>query len=183
MSNKYKFIDQEGHYFITMTVVGWIDVFTRDVYRDILLDSWRYCQLKKGLQIHAWVLMTNHAHMIVSRMSEQLLQDIMRDLKKFSSSRIIREIETNKRESRSNWMLNIFREAGRYNCNNKNYQFWIQDNHPFLLSNNFLYTQKFNYLHQNPVKAGFVLAPEEWKYSSAVDYYTNRKGLIEIVRV
>ena len=66
MSSKYKFIDKEAIYFTTSTVVGWTDIFTRDIYREILLESLRYCQLNKGLRIHAWVLMTNHLHMICS---------------------------------------------------------------------------------------------------------------------
>ena len=66
MSSKYKFDDIEGVYFVTSTVVDWIDVFTRDIYRDILLDSIRFCQKNQNLQLHAWVLMPNHFHLICS---------------------------------------------------------------------------------------------------------------------
>ena len=71
MSTKYKFIDKQGVYFTTSTVVGWLDVFTRDVYGDILLDSIRFCQKNQGLSVHAWVLMTNHLHMICSFHAKQ----------------------------------------------------------------------------------------------------------------
>ncbi len=64
MSTKYKFTDPEGTYFITGSVVDWIDVFTRELYKDIFLDSIRYCQKNQGLQLHAWVLMPNHFHLI-----------------------------------------------------------------------------------------------------------------------
>ncbi|MEP7376786.1 MAG: transposase [Chitinophagaceae bacterium] len=86
MSNAYKFDDPDGCYcyFITYAVVEWVDVFTRDEYRNILLDSWRHCQKEKGLQIHAWVIMTNHVHQIISRKGEHKLEDIMRDMKKFT---------------------------------------------------------------------------------------------------
>jgi len=67
MSNKYKFHNPDGVYFITFSVVNWIDVFTRDRYREIMLDSFRYCQKEKGLAIHTYVIMTNHIHMIISR--------------------------------------------------------------------------------------------------------------------
>ena len=60
MSSKYKFHNPEGCYFVTFAVVGWVDVFTRNVYKDILIESWKYCQQKKGLLIHAYVIMTNH---------------------------------------------------------------------------------------------------------------------------
>jgi hypothetical protein len=55
MSSKHKFSDKEAVYFVTATTVDWIDVFSRNIYRDILLDSFRFCQKNQGLQIHAWV--------------------------------------------------------------------------------------------------------------------------------
>ena len=54
MSEKYKFNDPEGTYFMTMSVVGWIDVFKRPEL--IIIDSLRYCQKEKGLVINAWCL-------------------------------------------------------------------------------------------------------------------------------
>ena len=53
MSTRYKFIDHEEVYFTTSTVAGWTDVFTREIYKTILLDSIRHCQQSQGLKIHA----------------------------------------------------------------------------------------------------------------------------------
>ena len=55
MSRKYKFIDQTHPYFISFAVINWIDVFTRNQYKDILIKSWQYCQQHIGLLIHVWV--------------------------------------------------------------------------------------------------------------------------------
>ena len=63
MSRKYKFYEPNGLYFISFAVVYWIDVFTRNEYKDIVLESWKYCQENKGLEIYAWCIMTNHIHM------------------------------------------------------------------------------------------------------------------------
>jgi hypothetical protein len=52
MSSKYKFRDQEKLYFVTFTVVYWIDVFIRNEYKDILLDDIRYNQVNKGLEVY-----------------------------------------------------------------------------------------------------------------------------------
>jgi putative transposase len=93
MSTKYKFRDPDGCYFVTFAVVDWVDLFTRNVYKDILLESWRYCQLQKGLLIHAYVIMTNHVHMIISKNSDTLLEDIMRDMKKFTFSKLLEAIK------------------------------------------------------------------------------------------
>ena len=73
MSTKYKFVNNDGIYFTTSTVVGWSDVFTREIYKAILLDSIRHCQKCRGLKIHAWVLMTNHLHNICSSTSAMTL--------------------------------------------------------------------------------------------------------------
>ena len=179
MSRKYKFYDPEGLYFITFSVVKWVDVFTRDKYREILLDSFRYCQKEKGLVIHAYVIMTNHLHLIISRKGKHLLENIMRDMKKFTSGMLINAIKNNPSESRKEWMIEIFREAGRKNSNNTVYQFWQQDNHPIELTSNSMMEQKLNYIHDNPVEQGFVKKAEDYPWSSMSDYLGG-KGLIEI---
>jgi len=76
-------------YFVTDTVVDWVDIFSRPVYKHIIIDSLQYCQKEKGLIIYAWVLMTNHMHMIVGSSGENRVSDILRDFKKFKSKEII----------------------------------------------------------------------------------------------
>lgn len=107
MSSKYKFSDIQGVYFITSTVVDWVDVFTRDIYKEILLDSFRFCQEKQGLQIHAWVLMPNHFHMICSfKNSNPGL--VIKNIKSFTAMKLIDAIINNPQESRKGWMLDLF---------------------------------------------------------------------------
>lgn len=179
MSNKYKFYNPKGIYFVTFSVVKWIDVFTRNLYKDILLDSLTFCQKNKGLRIFAYVIMTNHVHLIISSKEGFYLENIMRDLKKFTSAEIIKAIKTNPQESRKDWMLEVFEKAGSQNPNNKIYQFWKQDNHPVELFNNQMMDQKLDYLHKNPVVAGIVGMSEDFLYSSARDY-AGIKGYIDI---
>jgi len=179
MSRKYKFHNPNGVYFITFSVVKWVDVFTRDRYREIMLDSFRYCQKEKGLVIHAYVIMTNHLHMIISRKGKNLLESIMRDMKKFTSDNIINAIKNNPVESRKKWMIEKFKEEGHKNSNNKIYQFWQQDNHPIELTSNEMMDQKLDYIHNNPVKQGFVKKAEDYPWSSMSDYL-GEPGFIEI---
>ena len=82
MSSKYKFHNPDGTYFVTFAIVRWVDVFTGDIYREIIPDSLKYCQTEKGLRLHAYVIMTNHLHLIISREGENLPENIMRDFKK-----------------------------------------------------------------------------------------------------
>jgi len=179
MSRKYKFYNPDAVYFITFSVVKWVDVFTRVIYREILLESFRYCHIEKGLIIHAYVIMTNHVHMIISRKSENSLENIMRDLKKYTSVMLINAISGNINESRKEWMIEIFEAEGRRNSNNTKYQFWQQDNHPIELTNNKMMEQKLDYIHNNPVEQGFVIRAQYYPWSSILDY-SGEKGLIEI---
>jgi putative transposase len=180
MSGKYKIRDQDIPYFVTFTVEAWVDVFTRPLYKDLLLESIRYCQKEKGLIIYAWCLMSNHIHLIVGRINPLIrIEDIVRDLKKYSSVHICRAIKSNARESRREWMLSIFSNAAEETGKHQKYKFWTADYHPIELSGYEWLEQKLKYIHDNPVKAGIVENAEEYLYSSARDYL-GRKGLLEI---
>jgi putative transposase len=179
MSSKYKVGDDAIPHFVTFTVIGWIDVFSRECYKETIISSLKYCQEHKGLSLHAWVIMTNHLHLIISSNSNKI-ENLVRDIKKFTSKQIVAAIKENTSESRKEWMLNIFHYAGRNNMNNKDIQFWKQDYHPVELITYERFTQRLNYLHENPVRSGLVWEPWHYKYSSAIDYYTNEKGLISI---
>ncbi len=187
----YKIRNQTAIHFLTFAVVvpilrclrtiGRVDVFTRKDYRDIVLDSIRFCQAEKGLLLHCWCIMSNHVHLIVSAKHGNL-SDVLGDFKKFTSKKIIETIKQNKSESRRDWMVRIFGEQGEKNSRNTNYQFWRQDNQPMELYNSVFIVQKMNYIHNNPVEAGIVEKPEHYIYSSAKDYFcTKRCGLLELV--
>ena len=158
--------NQYAIHFITFSVVQWIDIFTRKVYADIVIDSLKYCQANKGLKIHAWCIMSNHLHLIVSTDENNMLSDVLRDFKKFTSVSILAELKNSTTESRKNWMLWIFKKAGEGNNRNKDYQFWQQDNHPIELDSSEIINSKMDYLHQNPVRAGLVRKEEDYLYSS-----------------
>ncbi len=66
MSRKYKFWESDKMYFVSFATVNWIDVFVRKEYSEELLESWRYCQANKGLEVYAWCIMPSHVHMIIS---------------------------------------------------------------------------------------------------------------------
>lgn len=170
----------EELYFVTTTVVDWVDVFTRPKYKHIALDSLAYCQKEKGLKIYAWVLMPNHLHAIVSAGGEHSVAEIVRDFKKFTSHRIVAELENDLEESRRKWMLERFRFAAMCSSKVKDYKFWQDDYHPVLLYSLDFYLQKLNYIHNNPVKHEFVVRPEDYLYSSAIDY-AGGKGLLDVI--
>lgn len=178
MSEKYKFSDPDGIYFVTSTVVFWIDLFTRIDYKNMIVESLKYCQKEKGLTIHAWCIMSSHLHMIISRTGKDSLSDIMRDFKKYTSKRVIDLIlEIN--ESRKEWLLRGFEKAADKIKRNASYKVWQDGNHPILLDTNKMMDQRLNYIHDNPVEAAIVAKPEHYVFSSAIDY-AGSNGLLEV---
>jgi REP element-mobilizing transposase RayT len=178
MSTGYQIKDQSALYYLTLQVVDWVDVFTRQIYRDIVIDSLRFCQLNKGLQLFAYVIMSNHIH-IIANSSESELSNTLRDFKKFTSRNILQQIDSG-RESRKEWILNRFEFAGRKHSRNEKYQFWTHENHAVhLYSSNFM-REKLTYLHNNPVRAGIVEKPEDYLYSSARNY-AGMQGIIDVI--
>ncbi len=171
--------DQQAIYYMTFTVVGWIDVFSRQCYRDIVIDSWKYCQQNKGLHWHAYVIMSNHVHLIASVDEGYRLSDFVRDSKKFSSKKIMEEIENSGIESRREWMLHQFKYYASRHDRNEVYQLWEHDNHFIELSSPSFTQQKIDYIHLNPVRAGLVYKPEDYIYSSASNY----AGIDQIIDV
>ena len=166
-------------YFVTDTVVDWIDIFSRPCYRHIIIESLEHCQKQKGLIIYAWVLMTNHMHMIVGSAGINKVSDIMRDFKKFTSKEILRTLQIDAVESRREWMLNRFEYGGKNDTKIKNFRFWQEGNDAQVIYLNDYFNQKLNYIHENPVKAEYVNRAEDYRYSSAIDY-AGGKGLLEI---
>lgn len=176
MNTTNKILDEL--YFITTTVVDWIDIFTRPQYKHIILDALTYCQQNKGLKIYAWVLMSNHLHAIVSAGDEPRVSDIIRDFKKFTSKQILNQLKTDTQESRRQWMMDHF----NFTPNSKGitrHSFWQEGYYPELISTYDFYKQKLNYIHDNPVKQEIVSKQEEYRYSSAIDY-AGGKGLLNI---
>lgn len=152
-----------------MTIVEWIDIFSRKEQRDIIINSMRYCIKSKGLNVYAFCIMSNHIHLIVNCNEPFQLKDTIRDFKKFTSKAMISEIIKGN-ESRRDWLLTIFEKAGSDDPKNKTYKVWQNGNHAIELYSQKITWEKINYIHQNPVRAGFVVKAEDWLYSSAPNY-------------
>ncbi len=173
----YRIENQGEIHFITMTVVGWVDIFTRQTYRHIILDSMRYCIFNKGLIVYGYVIMTNHIHCIWQA-KDGNLSDIIRDFKKYTSSKIIKTLNSNE-ESRKDWLKMIFEYHAKFNDNNSDHQVWQNGNHLMELFSPKFLMQKLDYIHLNPVRAGWVNEPEDYIYSSASNY-KNNVGIMDV---
>lgn len=179
MSRKYKFREANGAYFISFATVYWIDVFTRVDYFDIMIESFDYCRKQKGMELYGYCIMPSHVHLIF-RSSLGDPSGLIRDLKGFTSKKMLKAIEENQQESRKEWLLWMFEKAGKKNSNVQFRQFWQQNNQPIEIWSLKVFEQKLNYIHNNPVEAGFVTNPIDWKYSSARNYGNDDQTILEI---
>ncbi|WP_162419544.1 REP-associated tyrosine transposase [Cyclobacterium roseum] len=170
MAFLYTIKDQQALHFVTFTVHQWADIFTRNVYVEIITESINYCQKAKGLKVYAWVIMSNHCHFILS--SDKVpLTDIIRDFKKYTAKKIVEEIRHNEKESRRKWLLWLFQRDGHI-------WFWEKGYHGIEIFSQKFLESKINYIHLNPVKAGIVEKEEEYLNSSCGELYGIRKSKI-----
>lgn len=178
MSEKYRVRNPEGYYFITCTIVDWVDLFTRPEYKDIIIKSLRYCVSNKGLIVHAYVIMTNHIHLILSSQVGVWLPDIIRDFKTYTSKELLKEIK-HLNESRREWMLNKFAFEAKRRKRGKDYKLWQDGFHPVELLSDEVVRQKLEYIHHNPVSDRIVDDTTDYIYSSARQY-AGGKGELEV---
>ena len=179
MSRKYKFTDSSVLHFVTFAVTNWIDLFVRDEYRKILIDSIAFCQANKQLELYGWCIMPSHVHLIIGTPGDSL-SNIMRDLKRHTSEELHKAIANNKTESRKEWILWMMERAAKKNSNTAKFQLWNAESHPVALPTPKIAHQKLEYTHYNPVAAGFVRRSTDWVYSSAIDY-NGGKGLLDVI--
>jgi putative transposase len=177
MSERYKFGEPDQLHFVTLTVVDWVDLFTFNEYKDVLLDSLRFCQKEKGLIIYSWVIMTNHLHLIISSKGAAL-GDIIRDFKRHTNKTLIRQIKDGF-DPRRDWMLERFSKAIIGLKRFEKYKIWIDGVHPVILETDKMIEQRHQYIINNPVKKGYVYEPEQYPYSSAIDY-VGGQGFLDI---
>ncbi|RYY20415.1 MAG: transposase [Cytophagaceae bacterium] len=166
----YPIRDQQGLYFLTFTAVSWADIFTRPVYKDLLIDSLRYCQQHKGLGLYAYCLMTNHLHLIARAAEGYELSDIVRDFKKFTARALFKELEHLPTESRRSWL----RCCQSWKCSLLGLRApsctSSQRSHGVELRTEEMVRQRLHYTHENPVRAGICYKAEDYVYSSASFY-------------
>ena len=173
MRSRYRINTDNTAHFITSTIIEWLPVFTTAACCDILVRSFEYCRVHKGLRIHAWVILDNHFHAIVS--GSQLARTVA-DLKKFTARQILDQFELERRD----WLLNQLAYFCAAHKQASSHQVWQEGAHPQSIPSDAMMLQKLEYLHNNPVKRGFVVSPEHWRYSSAHEWLP---GISPVIRV
>lgn len=179
MSRNYKFKNPEGWYFVSFATVFWISVFTRRLYKDCIVSHLKYCIEEKGMKLGAWVIMSNHVHLIFST-EERNPQRLLQSFKSSTTKELIDLIRTNPQESKKErylWFMQL--AADRNTTTDNKMQFWQHHNKPVELWSAKAIQKNLDYIHNNPVESGEVSEPHHYLYSSAIDY-SGGKGLLDL---
>ena len=170
--SRYRIYENHQPHFLTCTIINWLPIFASPPIAQIILDSWRFLQERHRLEIYAYVIMENHLHLIAS--SEHLSKEIG-DFKPFTARKIIDFLKERNAP-------HILRQLAFHKLQHKKdraYQFWPEGSHPQLIQTEDMMRQKVEYIHNNPVRRGYVDDPTHWRYSSARDY-VGQSGLLEV---
>jgi REP element-mobilizing transposase RayT len=170
--SRYRFGDDCYPYFMTNTVVAWLPVFSYPSFADVILDSWRFLQSERDIDILAFVIMENHLHWIA--VGPELGKRVS-EFKSYTASIIIKKMKQMGYET-------LLQELQYYKLRHKldqNYQLWQEGSHPQAIESDEVMWQKIEYIHNNPLRRGYVDDPLHWRYSSA-RCYTGQTGLIDV---
>jgi REP element-mobilizing transposase RayT len=163
-------------YFLSCVVTERAFLFTSHNYFQTIIQSLKYCQEKKDLRLAGYVIMPNHVHLICAGSSAHPLSDTIRDFKQFTAKKIIEELQAEKRALQ----LALFRDAAERDGRGSNFKIWMEGNHPILVNSDVMFREKLLYMHNNPVRKGYVEKPEHWLYSSARNYVLGDHGMIRV---
>lgn len=173
--SRYKIFESTHPHFVTCTVLHWIPIFTRTEITNIIYESLKYLQKTDNLKIYAYVILENHLHLIVS---SDDLGKTMESFKKYTARCII-DLLRSKNVTTILDQLVFYKKAHK---SNRTYQLWQEGIAPKLIQSEQMMIERISYIHNNPVKRGYIDDPIHWRYSSAKNY-AEQKGLIEIERL
>ncbi len=142
----------------------------------MILDSLKFCVANKGLHLHAYVIMRSHVHYILSTDEGKSLPDIMRDFNTHTSRKITRLLEADSRLQ----LLQVSANAAVHGWSRQQVQGVARRLSSHCIATPDFTAQKLNYLHDNPVRKGYVDRPEQWMYSSAKNYLLGDETLIKV---
>jgi putative transposase len=154
-------------YFLTFTVVGWIDVFTRKELADIIIEKLKIYQKDYSVAIYAYVIMPSHIHLIAQKTDHELLSKWIGEFKSLTAKEIIKAVNSENYESRRSWLDYLFKFFAKFQKQNPGYMFWQKTNHPIEIYSHEVFYQKMDYIHNNPVMANIVTDQTYYYYSSA----------------
>ena len=172
--SRYKIYEPTHPHFVTCTILNWLPIFTRQESVDIIIQSLKYLQKEENLKLYAYVILENHIHLIVQ--SNDLVKS-MRHFKSFTAKQLLKLLQ----KENAKTLLEQFKFYKKAHKKDRTYQIWQEGYQPKLITTDKVMINKIKYIHENPVKRGYVDKAIHWRYSSA-RAYEGIDGLIEVER-
>ncbi|MBC6424551.1 MAG: transposase [Hormoscilla sp. SP12CHS1] len=169
--SRYRVLENQLH-FLTCTIVNWIPIFSKPELAQIIIDSLKFLLASKRLALYGYVIMENHLHLIAD--ADNLSKEIG-NFKSFTARSIIDWLIENK----SYHILNLLKSSKSAYKKDQKYQLWQESFHPQAILSEEMFRQKLEYIHNNPVKRGYIDDPAHWRYSSYRNYFGG-EALLEI---
>ena len=170
--NRYRIWDSHYPHFMTATINNWLPIFTRPETVTIIFDYWRFLQQNGDFRLFGYVILENHLHMVAGS------SNLSHDMQRFKSY-TAKEILTCLRVQGATRLLRLLEHFKRPYKTESRYQVWEEGRHPQIIESEAVLIQKLEYIHQNPVKRGYVDLAEHWRYSSAGNYL-DLEGLMDV---
>jgi REP element-mobilizing transposase RayT len=172
--SRYKIYEPTHPHFITCTILHWLPIFTNQKSVQIVIDSLKFLQTQDNLKVYAYVILENHLHLVVQ---SDDLSKTMESFKKFTANEILKLLK----QENVHTLLDQFKFYKKAHRKDKEYQIWEEGYQPKLIQNDAIMKNKIEYIHNNPIKRGYVDEDWHWRYSSARDY-RGIQGLIKVER-
>jgi len=173
MRSRYRIFETDYPYFMTCTIVGWLPVFTRPETVEFVYSSWKFLAEKADFKLYGYVILENHLHLIASSPE---LANAMKRFKMFTARQIVDHLESRGAQT----LLRQLYAHKRHHKTESDYQVWEEGYLPKQIISDEMMVQKLEYIHNNPVKRGYVDDPIHWRYSSARNY-ARLPGLVDVV--
>jgi|SRR6478609_7041073 len=153
-----------GIEFFTATCLNWQPLLHHDDRKQILMESLRFMVNDKRIWLYGFVIMPNHIHLMWMRQDAWLEKSTEQIFLKYTAQQIKFKIIDSDASELKNY---------RSTQSDRKYHFWERRSYKATMYNREVASQKLDYMHYNPVKAGLCEKPGGYKYSSARFYELN----------
>ncbi|HEV7642515.1 MAG TPA: transposase [Pyrinomonadaceae bacterium] len=146
-------------YYLTSVAHNRLLVFQTDKIKEIVCKALDEARDSAHILIFAYVVMPDHIHLITDGVRS--IAEVLRFTNGIIAKRVIDYLKENNFESS---LAKLRRQEGE-----RRHKYSLFEHHPnaFRITGEETFMQKVNYIHLNPVRAGFAESPDDYLYSSS----------------
>ena len=175
-------ITDKGCYCFTIETIDTVDIFTRPMYKQLIVHSLNHFIDSKGLIVYGWSLMSNKLYMICQSAGNIPLKELRGQFIEFTSKKIVEAIKDDPSE-RNLWLLKHFERPAPFFDSGTSLSCWgdIKTTRQMDMQAPQGIAEQLEFMHSLPVKERIVQYAADYLYSSARDY-SGLPGLVKITK-